>query len=196
MAGAKVGTALEDGDQPSEDDDDYGPALPPGQRPPHRSTTARHGPGVPSVQDLALRHDLEEEDQQRHVSDLRLARKADREEQRERLDDLLPRAEPGSRERQLEKKRLANETMRSFREKSPAGEAEIGDQELIGGGDGIGNYKRMLASMQQRKTEREVRREEFARARAAEREERIKRHREKEEVRIGMFRELAKQRFG
>jgi peroxin-14 len=49
---------------------------------------------------------------------------------------------------------------------------------------------------QRKKNEREIRREEILRARTAEREERVKRYKEKEEETIGWLKTLAKQRFG
>lgn len=49
---------------------------------------------------------------------------------------------------------------------------------------------------QRKKNEREIKREEILRARAAEREERVQRYRQKEDETIGWLKTLAKQRFG
>ena len=127
--------------------------------------------------------------------DIRFARKLDRKAQKAALDELVPRAEAGTRERQLEKKKEVNEKMKSFREKSP-GAAEVPDQELMGGGDSIGDFKRVKQEAERKKTEREVRKEEILRARMAEREERLGEYRAKEASTMDMLKALAKQRFG
>ncbi|KAK1728447.1 hypothetical protein CaCOL14_012821 [Colletotrichum acutatum] len=188
-----------DADADDDDDDDLGPRLPPTSR----GTGQRSGPGIPNMADLSLqRETLAEEaarDRSARASDLRHARKEDRKLQRERLDDVAPRAEAGTRERQLEKRAAVNEKMKEFREKGLGGGdavAEVGEQELMGGGDSFAELKAMKAREERKKTEREVRREEIARARAAEREERVREYREREEGVMKGLRELAKQRFG
>ncbi len=94
--------------------------------------------------------------------DLRHMRKVDRQEQKERLDELVPRAEAGTRERQLEKKREVNEKMRSFREKSPGAGDEVGEKDLMGD-DGIDAYRAQKREHQRKKNERELRKEEILR---------------------------------
>ena len=138
---------------------------------------------------------MEAEDRLAAADDIRFARKLDRKAQKAALDELVPRAEAGTRERQLEKKKEVNEKMKSFREKSP-GTAEVPDQELMGGGDSIGDFKRIKQEQERKKTERELRKEEILRARTAEREERLSEYRAKEESTMDMLRSLAKQRFG
>ncbi|KAK8034631.1 grisea protein [Apiospora rasikravindrae] len=185
----------EDEDE-DEDDDDYGPRMPDKAR---RTTTAtgRAGPGIPNLQDLDLRREQAEEDKTEQIAQLRLQRKADRAEQKARLEELVPRAEAGTRERQLEKKREVNEKLKSFRERSPGGAAEVvDDKELMGGGDSVAEYKQAKAAAERRKTERELRREEIERARAAEREEKLREYREREEDTMAVFKEIARQRFG
>ncbi|KAI1104949.1 hypothetical protein F4804DRAFT_305538 [Jackrogersella minutella] len=177
-----------------DDDDEYGPTLPPGSEPPRSSTSTKHGPGIPSRQDLDLRREDAEEDRQQRVSDLRQARRADRALQKARLEELVPRAEPGTRERQLEKRREAGDKMRAFRERSPG--LEVGEAELMGGGDGVGELKRLKAVAERRKSEREIRREEEDRARVAEREERIREYRVREEGTMEVLRRIARERFG
>ncbi|KAL7622163.1 hypothetical protein AAE478_007665 [Parahypoxylon ruwenzoriense] len=185
-----------------DDDDGYGPTLPPapsqGQTrdPSDTARSTRHGPGIPSLQDLAIRRENAEEEHLERVEQLRLARKADRAEQKAQLEDLVPRAEAGTRERQLEKKREVNEKMRGFRERSPGGAAEVGEAELLGGGDSLAEYRAAKKAAERRKSEREIRREEEARAKMAEREERVRRYREREEGTMEVLREIARRRFG
>lgn len=209
------GDAAHDFDDDGDDDDDWGPSLPGTSRHTHSrpgygdaspghaqtiATGARPGPAIPTLQDLDHRRTLETEEQQDRIADIRLARRADRHLQKERLEELAPRAEPGTRERQLEKRRAAADAAREMRDAAGAGGAgleEVGDGELMGGaGEGAEDYRRVLASMQRRKTERELRREEVVRARNAEREERIKGYKEREEETVDMLKELARQRFG
>ncbi|KAH6696830.1 RNA helicase HEL117 [Plectosphaerella plurivora] len=181
-------------DNMEDDDDDMGPMLPPTSR----SNAQKSGPGIPKLDDLATlrenRADEAREARQNEYADLRHDRKQDRKLQKERLEELAPRAEPGTRERRLEKKAAVNEKMKGFREKSPGG--EVAEGELMGGGDGIDELKREKAANERRKTEREIRREEIARAKAEEREERVKEWREREEGTMKALKELAKQRFG
>lgn len=198
-ANALVGTRadrVEDEDE-DEDEDDYGPSLPPKTQSAGDGGrgTARQGPELPTAGDLEMRREIEAEARQAGATDLRLARKADRAEQKERLDELAPRADPGTRERRLEKKRAVNDKMREFRD--PDAAAEVGDGELMGGADdGVEEYKRAVAETRRRKTEWEARREEIHLARMAEREVKLRKYRDREEGTMGMLRELAKRRFG
>ncbi|TLS27750.1 hypothetical protein PpBr36_00551 [Pyricularia pennisetigena] len=192
----------QDDEEGEDSDDDYVPPLPP----PAGTEVARahgwndkrkhHGPGIPSIQDLDVRRAEEEEAQLRSRDEIRLARRVDRAEQKERLDEILPRAAAGTRERQLEKKRMVNEKMRGFREGSAGATEEAGDGELMGEGGGVSDYKAALAREQRRKSEREVRKEAEARAKVEELRQRMKRYQEKEERTIGALRELARQKFG
>ncbi|KAI0386290.1 hypothetical protein F5Y04DRAFT_289972 [Hypomontagnella monticulosa] len=182
----------EEEEEGEEEDDEYGPTLPPGST----RTSGKHGPGIPTLQDLSAQREDAVEARIQDIEDLRFARKADRAEQRARLDELVPKADAGTRERRLEKRREVNEKMRGFRERSP-GAAEIGEAELMGGGgDGVAEYKRAKAAAERRRTEREVRREEEARAKAAEREERVREYRRKEEGTMEVLRRIARERFG
>lgn len=170
------------------DDEDYGPTLP-GQIPGRRM-----GVGIPSRDDLAERDAMRQEDRDAAHGELRAERKADRKMQKERLVELVPRAEAGTRERKLEKKRDVNDKMREFRDKSPGG--EVNEGELMGGGDSLAEYKNMKQQEQRRKTEREIQREEFERAKREEVEERRRQWQERENGTISMLQELARQRFG
>lgn len=177
-------------DDESDSDDSIGPTLP-GQE----GRGSRMGPSIPNIQDPELKREMETEDGLARRDDIRFARKLDRKEQKAALDELVPRAEAGTRERQLEKKKEVNEKMKSFREKSP-GAAEVPDTELMGGGDGIDSYKKQKQDFERKKNERELRKEEILRARQAEREERLQEYRAKEEGTMSMLKALAKQRFG
>ncbi|TKA67617.1 hypothetical protein B0A55_09264 [Friedmanniomyces simplex] len=197
--GAGVGTAYDqqhrnqdsdpDPDEDSDDDeDDYGPLLP--SLPPFTSATAATappphprpkppGPSIPTLQDLQLRR-----------------------EHQQRLDELAPRADPGSRERQLEKKREVSASHNAAHAAKEGGgdggDAEVGDRELLGdGGDeDEASHKAAVKKLEKQKGERELRKEEVLRARAAEREERVAEVRRKEERTMGVLREMARQRFG
>ncbi|KAK0617125.1 hypothetical protein B0T14DRAFT_589576 [Immersiella caudata] len=185
------GKQEEEGEEEGEEGEEYGPALPGAVS----SIAKPRGPGVPSLQDLELRREMNAEEKDARIGELRDARKADRRVQKERLDELVPRADAGTRERKLEKKKEVNEKMKAFREPSPGG--EVPEEELIGGGEGgIADYKRMLAEEKHKVSERQQRREEMERARNAERDERIRAYKDKEEATREMLRQLAKKQFG
>lgn len=178
-----------DGDD--DDEDDIGAPLPPAHR-----AGARHTAVAPHLQDLRLRDELQQEESAQETSDrissIRHARRADRRDQKERLEELVPRADPGSRERKLEKRAEVNSKMREFREPSPGGEADEGTLMGAGEGESLGQMKKEEEAKQKRKSEREARREEIWRARMAEREERVREYREREEGTVAMLRELAR----
>lgn len=183
-----------------DDEDEYAPPMPPAasstRQPPATSALdPKPGPTIPSLQDLELRRTLQAEVEEDRITTLRLSRLSDRAEQKERLDEIAPRAEAGTRDRQLEKRKLTNQAMREFAGARESGEmAEVADPELLGGG--ADDYRRMLGNLRQKKTEREVRREEEVRARNAEREERFRGYRTREEETVERLREMARQRFG
>ncbi len=178
----------------SDDDDDFGPAPPT-----HIARNSGHGPTIPRLDDLTYRNELRHEDDARHRSayadDMRYERKAERKTQKERMDELAPRADPGSRERQLEKKRETTSTLQSFRDAKEGGDVDIGESELMGD-DGIDAYKAKKRADERVKNEREIRREEIARARAAEREEALSARRAKEAQTMQFLKQLAQERFG
>jgi hypothetical protein len=180
--------ALSDRSEDDDDSDGYGPTLPTDRK--------AHGVAVPSLQDLQNRRESEREECVTHAADTRYARKQDRKLQTERLEELVPRAAPGTRERQLEKKREKSAVTREFADaKAPGGVEEVNDADLMGT-DGGDSYKAQLKVMSKRKNAREIRKEEILRARAAEREEKLSEHRQKEAKTMDMLRGLAKQRFG
>ncbi|PNS20755.1 hypothetical protein CAC42_2686 [Sphaceloma murrayae] len=165
---------------------DYGPALPQG---------STQGAAIANRQDLQYRDELVEEAKRTGRESIRHERKMERKLQKDRMDEVAPRAEPGTKDRLLEKKREKLEANRSFRESKDGGVEEVGDKDLLGD-EGAEAYKAQLKEHERRKTEREVRKEEVLRARAAEREERLAAHRAKENKTLDMLKEIAKQRFG
>jgi hypothetical protein len=170
-----------------EDDDGFGPALP--------SSRTSHGPHIPRTQDLQNRQELAEEDRSAQRADRKYERKQDQLAQKERLEELVPRAAPGSRDRQLEKKREVAASNRSFADAKDAGAAEVLESDLMGA-SGVDEYKAELQANQRRKNEREIRKEEVLRARAEEREEKLAEHRRKEDKTMDMLKALAAQRYG
>ncbi|KAF2852261.1 hypothetical protein T440DRAFT_466968 [Plenodomus tracheiphilus IPT5] len=175
-------------------DDDFGPA-PPTDLAKH----AGHGPTIPKMEDLTYRNEMRNEDRSRdraeYNDDLRYERKTDRKAQKDRLDELVPRADPGSRERQLEKKRETTSTLQSFRDAKESGDVEVAESDLMGD-DGIDQYKKQKRDTERQKNEREIRREEIARARDAERNEALAARREKESKTMEFLKQIAQERFG
>ncbi|KAK3690780.1 hypothetical protein LTR37_019002 [Vermiconidia calcicola] len=171
-----------------EEDDGYGPTLP-------STGGLKLGPTVPSFQDLQYKRELDEENRDDRIADLRYERQQDRKTQKDHLEELVPRAAPGSRERQLEKKRDVAVSNKTFAEAKEAGTEEVGESELLGD-DGIDAFKAKKKEKERQKNEREVRKEEILRAREAERNEKLAKHREKEEKTMGYLRSLAQQRYG
>jgi hypothetical protein len=174
-----------------EDEDKIGPV------PPSADTSRlKSGPSIPTMTDLQLRNEQLAIDASADRIQSRLVHKADDRLTRERLEELAPRSEPHSRERRLEKKQEAAAALRSFREAREGGVVEeLGDDELMGAG-GIDEYKARQREEQKKKSEREIRKEEILRARAEEREERLKERRAKEEKTMEMLRGIARERFG
>ena len=171
-----------------DEDDGYGPALP------DAPSIRQNGPVGPSLQDIQQRNEQAEEDRDARIADLRYERKQDRQAQKERLEDLVPRAQAGTRERQIEKKRDTAASNRTFAAAKEAGAEEVGDNDLMG--DDVDNYKAKKRAEEKQKNEREIRKEEVLRARAAEREEKMQEHRRKEAKTMDMLKAIAQQRFG
>ena len=202
-------------DDDDNDNDDIGPALPNADSKPHKHH--RSGPAIPSLQDLELRRgttssshpanvhkppltpspELLASDAQTAHQSLQHDRHQTRHQALSQLNELAPRADPGTRERQLEKKREKAEAHRSFAAgRVDAGDPiEVADADLLGGGEEEG-FRKRKGEVERKKNEREVRREEVARARMEEREERVRAYREREERTMRGLVELAKARFG
>lgn len=202
----------------SSDEDFVGPNLP-GKEAAAPGRSIKPGPGIPSLQDLELQRgrwrrcmcmglfkhsktffpELQQEDHLAQRQEIRHERRLDRLEQKQRLEDLVPRAEAGSKDRLLEKKREKADSNRAFASaKTEAGGVEeVPESDLLGDGDGgIEAFKKQKREMERKKNEREVRREEVLRARLEEREERIRDYRAKEEKTMSGLIALAKARFG
>lgn len=117
--------------------------------------------------------------------------------EKERLEELAPRADAGTRERQLEKKRELASSNKAFASAKDGGDvAEVPDSDLMGGGDDLEGFKKQKVQSERKKNERELRREEIMRARKEEQEERAREFREREERTMKGLVELARKRFG
>ncbi|RDH34495.1 hypothetical protein BDQ94DRAFT_141588 [Aspergillus welwitschiae] len=182
-----------------EDDDEYGPVLP--------STSGRgggpsSGPTIPTMQDLELRKELAAEDAIAARQDSRAQYRSELRSHKSEIkylqEEVAPRAEPGTHERRMEKRQEAAASNRAFAEAKRGGSPEAApEEELMGSGENdLDSLKKAREREQRKKNEREIRKEELLRARAAEREERLQQYRQKEEETIGWLKTLAKQRFG
>lgn len=129
---------------------------------------------------------------------LRQGRLHDQKLQKERLDELVPRAETGSKDRMLEKKREKADNNRAFASsRAETGVEEVPEADLLGGDDGgIEGFKQQKRETERKKNERELRREEILRARQVEREQRVMEYKAKEEKTMSGLVALAKARFG
>lgn len=105
------------------------------------------------------------------------------------MEDLVPRADAGTRERQLEKKRENAATNRAFADAKAGGDVEVNEATLMGGGED--SYTARKAALERKKNERELRKEALLLARKEEREERLAVHRDKEEQTMKMLKALA-----
>ena len=182
----------------SSEDDVIGPTLP-GKEAEQHGFGKRSGPAIPNSQDLTLRKELDEEDRDAARSGLRQDRKLDRRLQKEHLDEIIPRAEAGSKERMLEKKREKADSNRAFAStKTEAGGVEeVPESDLLGDDDGgIDGLKKLKKIEERKKNERELRKEEILRARKEEREERIREYQAKEERTMSGLVALARAKFG
>ncbi|KAI0477284.1 hypothetical protein GGR56DRAFT_691730 [Xylariaceae sp. FL0804] len=185
--------ADEEEEEEDDEDDGYGPTLP-GRG---GAATRPHGAGAPSLQDLSLRAEAAADDAASAREQLRRERGLDRQLQRARLEELAPRAEPGTRERQMEKRREAGDAARAFRDRRAEDAApEVADRDLMGGGDGVADVRRQRENERKRRTDRQIRRDEEERARREEHEERVRKYKAREERSMEALREIARQRFG
>lgn len=125
-------------------------------------------------------------------------RRHDRKVHEERLDELVPRAETGSKDRMLEKKREKADSNKAFASAKTEGDGveDVTEADLIGDDGGIEGFKSQKREVERRKNEREIRREEILRARQQEREQRVNAYKAKEEKTMSGLIALAKARFG
>ena len=143
--------------------------------------------------------EFEQEESHARRQDLRAQRHLDRKQQKERLDEIVPRAEAGTKDRMLEKKREKADSNRAFASaKTEAGGVEeVPESDLLGDEEGgIEGFKKQKREMERKQNEREVRREEILRARREELEERRRVYQAKEERTMSGLVALAKARFG
>jgi hypothetical protein len=84
---------------------------------------------------------------------------------------------------------------RSFRDAKSPGLDEAPEADLIGEG-GFDMFKKRKEEEEKKKNDRQLRKEEVWRARAEEREERMKVMRQKEDKTMDVLKALAKQRYG
>ncbi|KAL8718063.1 MAG: hypothetical protein Q9225_004771 [Loekoesia sp. 1 TL-2023] len=187
-------------DEEEEDDDGFGPALPSNSYAPAAiaGRGKQSGPSIPKLQDLQMQRELEAEASIHDREALRHARKQDRKTQKEQLEDLIPRAAAGTKDRQLERKADLRASNNAFaNSKSDATFAEVPESDMMGDEEGgLDGYKKKKAEEERKKNEREIRREEILRVRREGREERIKAYREKEERTMEGLVALARARFG
>lgn len=176
-------------DDSQSDGDEFAPALP------KELSTRKPGPAIPALDDLKYRDELREEDRALGLEDIRYERKRDRNAQKESLEELVPLADPGSRERQLEKKKEVTSKLGDFRDAKEAGDVEVPEADLLGD-DGIEGYKKRKQDFERKKTEREIMKEERLRAKAAERDARLAGYKAKEDQTMEYFKAIAKERFG
>ncbi|KAK4677023.1 hypothetical protein QC764_408940 [Podospora pseudoanserina] len=184
----------DDGDDDDDDDDDeYIPPLPTQNQ---AQQHGRHGPAIPTRDDLTHRDELLETERGRSLDDHRYERKTFRKFHREQLDELVPKADPGSRERKLERKREVTEKLKGFGQDKEQGVEEVNEGDLMGGDDAIEELKRMKKLREERQNQRQSRREEEEMLRRQEREERVRGYKEREERVMEGLRGLVRERFG
>ena len=112
---------------------------------------------------------------------------------------MVPRAEAGTKDRMLEKRREKADSNRMFASaKTEAGGVEeVPESDLLGDEEGgIEGFKKQKREMERKQNEREVRREEILRARRDELEERRRVYQAKEERTMSGLVALAKAKFG
>jgi hypothetical protein len=198
---ASQNAAPDDNDNDDEEEE-FGPALPqPSHEPSIITHSSKPGPAIPKLQDLQHARELAAEDalssRRQAAKDLWADRKAEQAIRKSHLDEIAPSAEPGTRERQLEKRRELAASNRAFASaKTDSTDVELPDTDVIGGEDSLSELKRLKEIQERKRSEREIRREEVMRARKEEREERVREMRKKEEKTMEMLREIARARFG
>jgi len=197
-----TGQDEEPDDNDDNDDNEFGPALPQLSRGLSRPMfSSRPGPSIPKLQDIQYARELAAEEiissRKQASSDLRADRKSEKAIRSANLDEIAPRAEAGTRERQLEKRRELAASNRAFASaKTDPTDVELLEADVMGGEDSWGELKRLKEMEERKKSEREIRREEIMWARREEREERLREMREKEDKTMEMLREIARVRFG
>ncbi|KAK2750974.1 hypothetical protein FQN57_000049 [Myotisia sp. PD_48] len=182
-----------------EDEDTYGPQAP---IPQFSGTMQKSGPKIPTIEDLEIKRDAEREALEEARETQYLSHKQEKLKHKSELrafeDEVAPRAEPGSRERRIEKKQERSAANLSFAESKRGGSPTeaVADADLLGGGDDLQSLRQVKAKQERKKNERELRKQEFLRARAAEREVRLRSYQQKEEETMSYLKAIAQERFG
>ncbi|EJU02868.1 hypothetical protein DACRYDRAFT_94529 [Dacryopinax primogenitus] len=145
------------------------------------------GPTLPSASDLRFAQESAEE---LRAQDRSRSRALDKRDARDRLEEVAPR-EVG-RERMLEKKREKREADRSFRDKGDDAGLEMDDKSLMGGDSFQDRLRQRDAAKSRFEEKKRTERMELE----AERNERTRALREKEQGTMEMFKKMAKERFG
>ena len=129
---------------------------------------------------------------------LRRERRAARAMDGERLEELAPKAQAGTKERQLEKRKELAASHRAFAAQKEGGDGlDMPDTELLGGGEeSLEAYKKRQQELDRKKSERELRKDEVMRARRAEREERARQFQQREDKTMESLLQLARDRYG
>jgi len=147
------------------------------------------GPAMPSASDRQFAKEREEE---LAVMDRQSARRRDRQEQQDRIEDQVGPKQVG-REGQLEKKRVQRESNRAVQDAKDDAGLEVNDADLMGGGD---DFRAMIAR-------RDANRRRFEEKKRQEREnknagtsERLSTMKDKDKANMDMFKAMAKERFG
>jgi len=139
-------------------------------------------------------------------------RKREKGEDKERVEDAVGPKEVG-REGMLEKKRMARESNKAFREAKEDGGLEVSENVLMGGGGsfkeryvlraesikGSADFALSLHRIAQRDAARarfEAKKRESRGSRVNERIERTEQIKEKDRKTMEMFKQMAKERFG
>ncbi|MCJ1329655.1 hypothetical protein MMC10_006335 [Thelotrema lepadinum] len=192
-----IGPKAEKDGRVESDDDEPGPLLP-GELLRQHGRSSKVGPAIPSMQDLELKRERAQEDANDSRSYLHKERRAQNTLEKQRLKDLVPKAEAGTKERQLEKKKEVASANKAFAVAKEGGDMpDIADKDLLGGDeDDLASFKKRKTEVDRQKSERELRREEISRAKREEREQRQREFRAREEKTMQGFVELAKRRFG
>ncbi|KIO25471.1 hypothetical protein M407DRAFT_244066 [Tulasnella calospora MUT 4182] len=147
------------------------------------------GPTLPSAADWT-----EQEEARREFVEYerKNSRKREREEDKERVEDLVGPRETG-REAMLEKKRLKRESDRQARGEKDDAFLEVGEDALYGGSD---SFQARLAQRDTARKRMEEKRQGERMGRESEGQNRLSALREKDKANMAYLQALAKERFG
>lgn len=153
------------------------------------SAGRRQGPTLPSREDLILAREAAEESQ---TAERQYKRKRERQEAKERIEDMVGPKEVG-REAMLEKKKAKRENDRAFRDRGDDGIVEADESTLMGGGD---SFRERLAQRDAARRRFNEKRQSHREERVSETQERQSAIREKDKATMDMFKRMAQERFG